>query len=100
MTKDADTVDILETTEELMKESLNEKMKSVEEGQTVRLEEMEVEHKKDVIHMEEELKDATSRGVYSIEKQMEQQKQKVLQWWSQRCVKELLCKGSSSYHLF
>lgn len=80
MSKDADTVDVLETTEELMKESLNEKMKSLEEEQTVRLEEMEVEHKKDVIHMEEELKNATNRGMSSIEQQMEQQKQKVFLW--------------------
>ena len=77
MSKDTDTVDILETTEKLVKENLNEKMKSVEENQTVRLEEMEVEHKKDVIHMEEELKNAKNRGISSIERQMEQQKQKV-----------------------
>lgn len=77
MSKDADTVDILDTTEELMKESLNEKMKSLEEEQTAKLEEMEVEHKKDVIHMEEELKNTRDRGMSSVEKQMEQQKQKV-----------------------
>ncbi|CAB4038279.1 Hypothetical predicted protein, partial [Paramuricea clavata] len=76
MSKDADTVDVLETTEKLMKENLNEKMESLEEEQTVRLEEMEVEHRKDVIHMEEELKNATNRGMSSIEQQMEQQKQK------------------------
>ena len=77
MSKDADTVDILDTTEELMKECLNEKMKSLEEEQTGKLEEMEVEHKKDVIHMEEELRNATDRGMSSVEKQMEEQKQKV-----------------------
>ena len=77
MSKDADTVDILDTTEELMKEGLNEKMKSLEEEQTTKLEEMEVEHKKDVIHMEEELRNATNRGMSSVEKQMEDQKQKV-----------------------
>ena len=78
MSKDADTVDILDTTEELMKEGLNKKMKSLQEEQTAKLEEMEVEHKKDVIHMEEELRNATDRGMSSVEKQMEEQKQKVL----------------------
>jgi hypothetical protein len=60
-----------------MKESLDEKMKSLEEKQTVILEEMEVEHKKDVIHMEEELKNATNIGISTIDKQMEQQREKV-----------------------
>ena len=91
MLKDADTVDILDTTEELMKEGLNEKMNSLEEEQTAKLEEMEVEHKKDIIHMEEELKNATTRGISSVEKQMEQQKQKVLLtlWRPQRVRKSI-----------
>ena len=61
-----------------MKESVSGAMKSLEAEQTARLEEMEVEHRKDVIHMEDELKNATNRGISSIEEQMEQQKQKVM----------------------
>lgn len=77
MSKDTDTVDILEITKERMMEGLSEEMKSLEEAQTLKLEEVEVEHKKDVLHMEAELNNAKNAGMSSIEQQMEQQKQKV-----------------------
>lgn len=60
-----------------MMEGLSEEMKSLEEAQTLKLEEVEVEHKKDVLHMEAELNNAKNAGMSSIEQQMEQQKQKV-----------------------
>lgn len=68
---------MLETTEELMKEGLIEKMQSLEEIQTSRLEDMEIKHKKDIFHMENELQNTKNRGISTIEKQLEIQKEKV-----------------------
>lgn len=68
---------MLETTEELMKEGLIEKMQSLEEIQTSKLEDMEIKHKKDIFHMENELQNTKNRGISTIEKQLEIQKEKV-----------------------
>lgn len=60
-----------------MKEGLIEKMQSLEEIQTSRLEDMEIKHKKDIFHMENELQNTKNRGISTIEKQLEIQKEKV-----------------------
>lgn len=60
-----------------MKEGLIEKMQSLEEIQTSKLEDMEIKHKKDIFHMENELQNTKNRGISTIEKQLEIQKEKV-----------------------
>ena len=77
MSKDQDAVEILEKTNELLKETSSEELRSLEEEQTQRLEELAVENMNEVLDMEKELKNAEDASVAHIEKQMEHQKEKV-----------------------
>ena len=64
-------------TNKLLKETVAEELKSLEEQQTQALEDLAVENVNDVVDMENELKNIKHAAVADIEDQMEKQKEKV-----------------------
>ena len=64
-------------TNKLLKETVAEELKSLEEQQTQALEDLAVENVNDVVDMENELKNIKHAAVADIEDQMEKQKENV-----------------------
>ena len=77
MSENEDAVEILENTDQLMKETSSQEMDALQEQQEQQLEEIAVENVKEILDMESELQTAKNAGVREINGQMEEQRKKV-----------------------